>query len=313
MENSIPAYRFERVSQENLSDLVYLMKSVHGQSKPIEYYEKKFRTKQFGADYIGFFAYAESNEPAAYYGVFPCLLEADGTKFLGAQSGDTITHPEHQRKGLFVQLARMTYDLAKSEGIQVIFGFPNSQSGPGFYQKLNWIEKGEFTSYNFEFKNHNLYNITNRFSSSKWLYQLYFRLIYSAFRSEGFENPEHQKESITVVHDKTYFTYKAFEKSYFVKVNGVQFWIKFDDGIRIGTMQNIQGKNSKEYLRAIRKLSNLFGTKKVSIIIDPNSVFFKLLNDNVEDKSIGISIGYLELNPKTNNQYCFTYADLDTF
>ncbi|NVK63618.1 MAG: GNAT family N-acetyltransferase [Flavobacteriales bacterium] len=309
MENCTPAYRFERVSQANISDLVYLMKSVHGQSKPKEYYERKFSTKQFGADYIGFFAYAESHEPAAYYGVYPYQLEINGDHFLGAQSGDTITHPNHQRKGLFLQLAKLTYDLAREEGIHVIFGFPNGQSAPGFFKKLNWLETGDFTSYSFEFKNSNIYNITHKYSLTKWLYKIHFNAVYPFVRSKVFQNPERRPDVATVTHNSSYVNYKRYEKSYLIKVNGIRFWIKFDDGIRIGAMEEI----NEHTLATLRKLARIFGVKKVSIVVGPNSVFKAFLEKNCNAKSAVIKIGYLELQIDSKRDYCFTYADLDTF
>ena len=53
-------------------------------------------------------------------------------------------HPDlkHRKKGLFIRLVKKTHQLAKDEGIRVIFGFPNKNSYPGFKNKLNWIFYG---------------------------------------------------------------------------------------------------------------------------------------------------------------------------
>ena len=64
-------YTFKRLDDSNLSDLIYLMKSVHGKAKSFDYFQKKYDTKYTGKKNIGFFAYDKKGEPAAFYGIFP--------------------------------------------------------------------------------------------------------------------------------------------------------------------------------------------------------------------------------------------------
>src|SRR5207244_789927 len=48
-----------------------------------------------------------------------------------AVSGDTMTHSEHRGKGLFVELAKRTFQLAKESRIRFAYGFPNQNSLKG--------------------------------------------------------------------------------------------------------------------------------------------------------------------------------------
>lgn len=106
----------------------------------------KFDTGAFGAEFVGYLAYPPSADgqvapgtvPAAYYGVFPMAVQFGEHVVLAAQSGDTMTHPDHRGKGLFIDLAKRTYATARDEGIQFVFGFPNENSYPGFSRKLDW-------------------------------------------------------------------------------------------------------------------------------------------------------------------------------
>ena len=97
--------------------------------------------------HIGFLAFDEDGSPVAFYGVFPCLASWEGQTMLVAQSGDTMTHPSHTRKGLFILLANMTYNLAKEKGVKLIFGFPNQNSFSGFANRLNWKFEEEMDSF----------------------------------------------------------------------------------------------------------------------------------------------------------------------
>lgn len=90
---------------------------------------------------IGYLAMDNSN-PAAFYGVF----RHDITFIRACQSADTMTDPDYRGEGLFTKLARMTYLEAQKQGIQLIFGFPNENSYPGFI-KLGWQFNGYLNQY----------------------------------------------------------------------------------------------------------------------------------------------------------------------
>lgn len=65
-----------------------------------------------------------------------------------AMSCDTMTHPDYQRQGMFVRLARELYDeIAARENVSTVWGFPNPASHPGFVGKLGWFDIHEFPTY----------------------------------------------------------------------------------------------------------------------------------------------------------------------
>jgi hypothetical protein len=51
---------------------------------------------------------------------------------------NTATHPRHQGKGLFTQLAKLTYELGADEGYECVIGVANANSTPGFIRKLGF-------------------------------------------------------------------------------------------------------------------------------------------------------------------------------
>jgi GNAT superfamily N-acetyltransferase len=50
---------------------------------------------------------------------------------------DTVTHPAHQRKGIFTRLTRAGLDAARADGARFVFNTPNANSMPG-YLKMGW-------------------------------------------------------------------------------------------------------------------------------------------------------------------------------
>src|SRR5579863_4993658 len=131
-------YTIERLSKKNLGELDKLHHAVYRKQHPPGYFIKKYDTAYTGAEYIGYIAYNSHKTPIAFYGVIPCFIRYKEQLYLAAQSADTMTHPQYRFKGLFVQLANITFDLAREQGIELIFGFPNQNSLHGFLVKLKW-------------------------------------------------------------------------------------------------------------------------------------------------------------------------------
>lgn len=141
-------YDIKRVDTGDIPALAELTRLVWGGTiaPPVDTMKGKFRTAPFGAENIGFVAYPRNavgapsgnTVPAAYYGVFPCAARFGADEVSCAQSGDTMTHPDHRGKGLFITLALQSYELARQSGIQFVFGFPSPPSYPGFAKKLDW-------------------------------------------------------------------------------------------------------------------------------------------------------------------------------
>ena len=62
---------------------------------------------------------------------------------LAAETGDTFTLPEYQRRSIFTSLVKSTTDEAVKKGINFIYGLPNNNSLPGYVNKLDY---GQVTS-----------------------------------------------------------------------------------------------------------------------------------------------------------------------
>lgn len=54
---------------------------------------------------------------------------------------DTATHPDYERQGIFRRLTTTVLDVARSEGVQLVFNTPNDKSAPG-YLRMGWEDVG---------------------------------------------------------------------------------------------------------------------------------------------------------------------------
>src|SRR4051812_37139083 len=107
-----------RLDANKLKDLEILYKAVHHQKLSKSYLLKKYNTAYTGAQYIGYIAYDREKIAVAYFGVIPCFIQFNDRIILSAQAADAMTHPEYRYKGFFVELAKKTFDLCRTTGIQ---------------------------------------------------------------------------------------------------------------------------------------------------------------------------------------------------
>lgn len=69
------------------------------------------------------------------------LVTPSGELLRCIRAVDTATHPDFQRRGIFRRLTEEGIEIAKSDGVDLIFNTPNSSSKPG-YLKMGWREVG---------------------------------------------------------------------------------------------------------------------------------------------------------------------------
>ncbi len=309
------AYTYKRITPELYADLVHLYESAFKQKVDTAYYRHKFATDYLGVSHLGFIAYDENYAPAAFYGVYPYLMEYKEKTYLAAQSGDTMTHPAHSGKGLFTTLAKMTYELAKQEGVQFIFGFPNDNSYPGFVKKLNWTHKENMSNFTFNVSTLPLAAIAKRAPALSGLYNLYSRFILSLFKSSLTFLPSSviNGEYGSVVRNAPYHQYKSFYRNFLVTINGFNTWVKIDGALLVGDIELKKGIDTDIFIQSLKKLAFCLGCTKVIFPVGKGTAWHQLLSSNYPEQE-GIYIGYLDLQSGLPlEKFKYVFADFDTF
>lgn len=67
------------------------------------------------------------------------LVTTDGRTLSCLRPVDTATHPDFSRMGIFRQMTMTVLDIARAEGVDLVFNTPNQKSRPG-YLKMGWRE-----------------------------------------------------------------------------------------------------------------------------------------------------------------------------
>ncbi len=246
--NSIEqSYQIHRLSKERLYDLYRLFKNSKRWffQKSYKYFKEKYNTSYTGVEYVGYLAYDLNGDPAAFYGVIPMIGKYKGESILIGQSADTLTHPNHQKKGLFVYLANKTYKLAKEEGVKFLYGLPNSNSYPGFIKKLDWKHQDDIYIHSISINQFPFAKIFQLTKVSNYFFKFYIDLLTLIFwrKQINFLNLIKENEnnfSIRILYDEIYFGNKKYGgDSKILKVSETStMLIKVKSKLKIGVLSH---------------------------------------------------------------------------
>jgi len=310
-------YRIERINEHSFSAIRELYQKSFGIEVSEDELKKKYNTAAFGEAFVGFLAYHEQlNEPAAYYGVFPLQFYQDGKTYLVAQSGDTMTAPNHQKKGLFIQLATKTYDLAKDLGIDFVFGFPNENSLPGFKRKLNWQFFDTMYDFQIIISVFPLLQLASKQKLFKPIYLWLTSFTLSKIRFD-YDSQTALQWSPGLKRDSVFFEYKKNKSVQLVQVNGFSMAIKAENHLYIGEVSQFEKEKLPLFLETLNQLGRKLYSRRVILTLSKKHWLYPLLSEKMQAKS-SLPIGFLPINldncePIDFSEIVFSRLDYDTF
>jgi hypothetical protein len=306
-------YHIERLSKLNLNALHKLHQAIYGKSNGIDF-AKKYDTAYTGVEYVGYVAFNEQKNPIAYYGVIPCFIRHGDQLYLAAQSADTMTHPKYQFKGLFVQLANLTFDLCRDEGISLVFGFPNQNSLHGFLVRLKWQMTETLDYYNIPVGIVSFESVSKRIPFLKKTYAQYQQYILKDYLlpRKGIENSVFKDEFAGVNRNAHYFNYKTYHDTQVIKIGESLLWIKIKNGFIIGDI-NCRDEDFDNMMAGVRKLVLKLGLKHIQFHTSHQTRLSALFASRY-DATPSFYVLFKDLGSRIPlDKIKFTFADVDTF
>jgi len=140
---ALPKWSIREYRADDVSAVHELFKTVYHSSRPLEHYIWKFHENPVGRGII--MLAEDSTHIVGQYALMPTRLRLGNEVVLGAQSLDTMTHPDYRNQGMFTVLAKSCMELAKAKGVEVLYGFPNESAYHGFVHSLNWDHTGDIS------------------------------------------------------------------------------------------------------------------------------------------------------------------------
>lgn len=306
-----------KITQEHYKNIQKLKNRSMGVFQEMDEIERKYNTEYAGKKDIGFFAMTDDGYPAAYYGAFPMRFSYNGSEYIGAQSGDTMTDPDHQKKGLFTRLALKTYEYCESENISFVFGFPNANSFPGFKKKLNW----EFydTMYEFSYKGSKfpLCELTRKYPALKKIYSNFvsnrLKRYIIEVDSKIVDLFAQKASDFSVKKNIDFFRYKQGDDKYMVNIDGFVIFLKAETHLFIGDVAPFSEDKLDDFIKVLKKLSSLVLSRKVVLYLSKNHWLYNILSKKSTPIE-SLPIGFLKFKDELPfDKIAFSMADWDTF
>src|SRR4030095_7867704 len=307
-------FRIERLNKSRLNDLLRLHKIIYNSRFPNDHFPKKYDTAFTGVQYVGYVAYDRENIPIAYYGVIPCFIQCNGRILLAAQSADTMTHPLHSHKGLFVKLAQCTYDLCKENGILLVFGFPNQNSRKGFVDRLGWTIAESMYRFTIPVKSIPIETLFARFGLKRWIYAKYFKSVLKNFLTtqKGLSNSVILEGFGGVYRDNKYLAYKTYSRTIVIAVGNAKVWMKIKNGLDIVDI-DLGIEEFRLTIESLREIARRLGVTQISFQISAGTRLYSLFEQEFEAIP-SFPIGFKDLGAGISfDKIKFTFADIDIF
>ncbi len=134
-------WTFRAATAADEPGILALFRQTHGYAPTAAYQTWRFETDP-ASPRIAVIA-EDGGQIVGHYALWGTPLSIGGQAVSGAQSLDTMTHPLYRGQGMFVTLAQACMEVARARGVEVLYGFPNDQSFPGFVRKLDWGHIGD--------------------------------------------------------------------------------------------------------------------------------------------------------------------------
>lgn len=308
-------YNIFRIDESHYRSLISISLSAFNIRTTYQYYINKNNTSEFGIPNLGYIAYDEKGNPAAFYGVFACQATLNDRIIPVAQSGDTMTHRDHMGKGLFIQLAELTYELCRNLGFAFVFGFPNYNSYPGFVKKLKWEFPGKLNEYRWKVKTLPLAKVAKKIPCLNPFYRLFRNLINLFYRSHSKTIPSSVIKSGVggILRSPAYMNYKmTVTGSYRIGIGDADLWLKTDGFLFIGDI--MPGRS--DFRTMIKRLN------RYAFLIGADVIVFQTTEETPLDKKFselmkpaeGLPWGYCNFDSTFDPSHIrYVTADIDVF
>lgn len=308
-------YTIVPLSSENIKDLTYLYKNVFGNVVTQDIINKKFNTTYLGKSHFGHLAY-DNDQPIAFHGAIPVLMEYNGKQEIAAQYGDAMTLPNYTGNGLFTILGKHTDQQLIDAEIRFVWGFPNQNSEYGYLNKLDWQYKERMLGFKLKTANLPMEKILKKNNLTKGLYNNYINKIFEKFKVNI--NPKGSvfinKSVVSTARNANYYNYKAFADNFTIELDNVLFWIKIKNGLLIGDIEISNESDFDNALKQLKTIAAKSGIGEITFQASPGTQIADLMASRADEQFESWVVGYKNFNSDFPlEQLKLTFGDLDTF
>ena len=125
-----PNYKIIKYNKKYFNSLVNLFYDSHQLIKSPEFFKYRLSKTPYGDPLTYLMKY--KNKIVGSHSIRPLLLKVKNQDILGGLSYNLMTHPEHRKKGIFINLVLKTQEEVKKQNYNFVIGFASSNAIHGF-------------------------------------------------------------------------------------------------------------------------------------------------------------------------------------
>ena len=306
---TIEIYPFEH---SHLRDLRYIILESFGKKMDIDYLRNKYNSESFEINSLSTIAYI-GGKPVAFYGAIPQIFVSNTSdKVFVAHACDSYTIPSYQKQGVHYQLALRSYELMQKNNVKLVYAF-HSENTFHSTKKLKWKSHTAMKRFHIKASRIPLSKVVNKLNA-RYITQVVFQKVFGNYIVASCSNPLKEEDKFCQQYSSQFYEYKnKLDQHFILNIENTSFYVKLGAVMHIGY---VRFKEASQLLIAIRQLKSMaskIGISELLFQLDPNSKAFQIMKQQFPSYDSWM-IGYLPFDPKIDIQeFCFNYADLDTF
>jgi GNAT superfamily N-acetyltransferase len=302
-------YQLKRVDNNDFPAIKELFWKVFKKKVTLTYLQNKYNTSYLGVNYICSIAYCD-DIPVAFYGAIPQKFKNNKEEIYVAHACDSYTLPNHQRKGLHYELAKLAYEIMKEHDMKYVYAF-HSENTYYSTKKLGWKEHENLQRFHVKVNTLPVGKVLNKL---RWtnLYNVFFNQNVSQKAIDKLTS-EH-KEKFRLKFTKDFIEYKnSFKSHYCIEIDECVFWVKIQAIMHVGKFYAPSAEALQKALKKLKRKAFFLGITELLFQVDQHSIMATQLQTVVQPKESWL-VGYLDFDPQIDlKEFIFTYSDLDTF
>ena len=253
----------------------------------------------------------EAGVPVAFHGALPYPVRIQGRRSWVGHSCDYITAPQCQRLGLHSQLAQLSLDLMRRQGMVGAFAMFSEVSGAASV-KMGWRLIDGLQRFH-------LPSGGARWGHRVWrapgLGALYRRHVERQLRPWLTErgalvNPL-RNDGVAVDYAADYLSWKRYGGSQMLAIAGATVWVRVAGRIAVGAAQGLDETNLEEVIARLRGIARRCGVSEVMFQVSGGTRLFDVLAQAAPAHS-SYAVGILPFNDAFDG-ILLNYGDFDTY
>ena len=129
-------YKIISFKKDHIPEIRNLYNKAYNRKKPLKNFKYRLDKTPYGKPIGCLMKYEKSI--VGFFVIIPIVIKINNKKILGGMSLLTMTHPDHQKKGIFVKLAKKTFSIAKKKGYRFVLGWSISENSFKGFKKLGF-------------------------------------------------------------------------------------------------------------------------------------------------------------------------------